>query len=306
MKQTGGLARAGAAAGIALCCIDAIAGNVEVEFSFTRFSSTFAEHSTAFRDGDFTTWQGGRISWAGGSGSGSADLPAYAESFTDAFVAISPSGVRYSQPREHPLAVPEGASQLSFDESMGWQWTNGFRYEPFPSRPEATNTIQFSAAQATGIARGDVFRLGTFSVTNGSWYSPLNGGLDPVEIGFRIRTRSADPLLDGHEFQGTLGYATYASVGGTALENADAYWIVERPELGAARVFELQSGSFELYGHIGSLEVDGFGNPSGGVILTASIEAIPEPSTCALLTLGFGWVVWSTRRKLAGSSAVGG
>ncbi len=87
-------------------------------------------------------------------------------------------------------------------------------------------------------------------------------------------------------------------------DDADYAFFVGRPDLGEMRVYEAASGlgntgSIELWGHIGSLIPTGFRNATGGVFLNP-FAVVPEAGTIALLAAGLlSFVAGRHRRRRA-------
>ena len=95
------------------------------------------------------------------------------------------------------------------------------------------------------------------------------------------------------------------------FEEADFFYVLERPDLGSARVFDLYRqppgnpgnvGLFAFNGKIGSLIPTGFValNDAGFTdpsIQTGPLNPIPEPETYALLLAGLGLLGFMARRR---------
>lgn len=274
----------------------ASAALVDIDFDLTSFSAPFAEHSSLFVSGGFSTWQGGTVSWVLG-GQPAAPQNLALQQALQPWVATSAYGVQHSEVLPHTLVAPLGADGVVFADRLGWRTLDGsFFYPAWDTSPTRDNFVVFEAASPTQVAQGDVFRLGTFRVRNGSWHSEANGGA-PVQIGFNITLRSSDPSFDGLTVTDTFVYSAYVQPGADALANADAFWIAGRPDLGAARVLEQGVGSFDLYARIGSLTLERLDGASGDVVLTAFTGPIPEPGPAALLLAGLGWVLWTVRGR---------
>jgi hypothetical protein len=317
-RQTVSAGRARLFALIASCAATAAHAQspVSIEFTFTSFSSTYSNAvSSAYLNrtdtAGFGVWQGGNVNGVELDHSlppPPVNPPIIGLQYP--YSTYGSTGVPISVPVGHELAFAPGTTSVEFSTSKGWIWeASGFQYEPW-TPPATPNLITFTPATNVLVQPGQIFSLGTFSVTNGDWLSPIIGGFDPTELGFSLTTVSSDPLLDGHEFSGTFMYKTNAVppnqvFGDAAYVNADTYWIAERADLGAARVFERglcpgtfsgdpcsYTGTFELFGYIGSLELTGFSNASGGMFLTDSIEDLPY-TPAAVPVPGAAWLMLS-------------
>jgi hypothetical protein len=287
------------AAGVMLPVAAGHAAPVSVSIAFTSITATFAEAADPYdaTEPGWGVWQNGLVN--GTPFSVAATAPPYATSGS--------AGYAISTPTAHTLALLPGTTSVTFADQLGWVWeASGYKYEPWPRDPSFANAIGFTGASNIDVQPGQVFSLGTFSVTNGSWFSTANGGIAPTQVGFELTTHSTDSALDGHLFSGTFVYKTAVAPGGTELANADIYWIAERPDLGAARIFELGSsqgntGTFDLRGYVGSLELTALSNPMGAAVLTDSIAElapVPLPAAGWLLLSGVGGLGALVRRRV--------
>ena len=209
-----------------------------------------------------------------------------------------------------------------------------------PSGPQTRNSISFTPTTGANVNVGDLFKLGTFTFTNGGW---LGGdGLPDSFFVMALRTVSADPDLNGHDLitylglHVTTGYSPDSSAySADPVDNADYIYLDSDPFhtldsdpfptfgslaiIGYAGVYEAEpalqppggsnTGSVDLYGKIGSLIPTGFANPQGGAILRSSIpvvandvvaNTVPEPASWALLLAGSGIVSAVARRRRKG------
>jgi hypothetical protein len=168
-----------------------------------------------------------------------------------------------------------------------------------------TNLIGFEAATFENIEIGESFKLGTFTYQNGQVISPF-------ELSFSLETVSDD---DGftQDYEGTLVFDTTSNnpaINPTPSERADYFHIKEETDMEGVWVYEtnevdpdsgtslLNLGTVELWGRIGSIELDEFKNPTGGAFLAAvPNNTIPEPTTIFLFGLGLLSFAGVNRKK---------
>lgn len=190
-----------------------------------------------------------------------------------------------------PTSVKVGlsGSSVSFGYSAGGQM-NEFSF--------TGNTTEVAGS---GIQ--NQFKLGSISFTNGGFY-PLSF------LDFTLTTHSIDSSLDNHTFSGRIRLDVNIPPPSTPEQNADYFTIQDTQgntlnNLGSVRVYEAEGagfcppnfpanqacdvGSVDLIGHINSLHLDSFTNPTGGAFLNSSTtsvlapsNSIPEPSTLLL------------------------
>lgn len=186
-------------------------------------------------------------------------------------------------------SLPAGTSKIDFKFS--------------PNSGFITNSFEFTPGDAADVNRGDIFRLGSFTFTNGTWF-------DAIHLAFSLTTHSADSALNNQVFTGTMNLVVNPNVADDPFLSADYFFIVERPDLGSVRVFErlIQplenpgfTGTAEFYGRIGSLIPTSFANPSGGAFISPSTQTdpavVPEPGTLCLLAGGAAFVALPRRSK---------
>ena len=166
------------------------------------------------------------------------------------------------------------------------------------------NMLSFRPGSAT-VNAGDIFRIATLNVQNGSW--PVGDGTQnvPARIGFTIKTLSSDPALNNHVWQDTLIYTNRSVDGGSVADNADLFSFLNNPQMGAFSVNDGGSGSIDIMGKIGSLIPLFLANPTGDAFLPAgpAPAPAPAPATIALLGLGLAGLGFS-RRKCANFSVL--
>ena len=176
-----------------------------------------------------------------------------------------------------------------------WNEANG---NPEGSR----NILALTGNVTSGVSidptthKSDLFKLATLSFTNGSWFSvsgsaspPYDPGLGPLYpesyFAFSLTARP-DPFI------GQSGFPGYHVVNDKLVLQStfgagtpDHLYISGNPQLGAIAVDEGVTGSVELWGRIGSLELAEFRNPTAGVALIPP-SSVPAPPTLWLLGTG--------------------
>jgi len=199
-----------------------------------------------------------------------------------------------------------------------------FRYSWVDPADIGVNVISFAPASFTNVSVGQRFLLGTLTYQNGFWYG---AGWDsallntPSDFGFRITTSSNDGAAFNQQLSGTLRNVVHAvpNDGGFLPGNheAEADWVYLTGtgvslSMGAFRVFDncckpagaSNLGSVQVFGRFNSLDIDAFGEATGGGFVTTSVEAlnpIPEPGTWAMLLLGLAGLAATRVRRPAHS-----
>ena len=237
-------------------------------------------------------------------------------SVTGAFTSITPDAALSqstvtshlaSGPTTQPLRdgettlLPAGTSNIDYEAASGF-FINSFRFTP---------------GDDANVNRGDIFRLGSFTFTNGTWFvftEPDGTRLDTVRLRFSLTTHSSTAELDNHVFSGTINMVVNPNDANDPYVSADYFYVAERPDLGSVRVFERNiqpsgnpgsTGTAEFYGQIGSLIPTSFSNPSGGAFLSPSVgidplvNPVPEPGILSLTMAGLGWMFMMRQKPKA-------
>ena len=193
--------------------------------------------------------------------------------------------------------LPAGTSNIDYSAGVG-----------------TVNNFHFTPADDANVSRGDIFKLGSFTFTNGTWFVFRSDDglslLNTIRLPFSLTTHSSTVELNNQVFNGTINLVVNANSDDPYV-SADYFYVAERPDLGSVRVFEqfVQppgnpgfTGTAEFYGQIGSLIPRSFSNPSGAAFLSPSVGIDPlvnpvsEPDILPLTMLGLGWIV-AMRRK---------
>jgi hypothetical protein len=184
-----------------------------------------------------------------------------------------------------------------------------FHYEWLtdPNSP-GVNLISFAPAAFSNVTLGQTFVLGTLTYQNGFWYGAGETSLlnTPSDFGFTIRTVSNDGPQFNQSLSGTLRNVIHAvpNDGGFLPGNyeAEADWVYLTGNgvslsMGAFRVFDncckpagaSNVGSVQILGRFNSLDIDAFGEVTGGGFVTPGVDAlppVPEPGMWAMMLLG--------------------
>ena len=191
-----------------------------------------------------------------------------------------------------------------------------FGYDTARSPGSIVNIFRFSNStqEVRGVGSDNKFKLGSVTFSNGQFY-PL------AFIDFTLTTHSIDPAFDNHSMSATIRLDVNATATPRdPYKEADYFTIQDGggnilTSLGSVRVFDnfacptstpigvnCNTGSAEIYGHINSLHLDNFANPTGGAFLnpsvTPSISPVPEPASLLMCLLGIFVVSNHRFRKL--------
>ncbi len=149
--------------------------------------------------------------------------------------------------------------------------------------------------------KSGLIKLATISFTNGDWFGvqpTYDPGLGPLyaESSFAFsQIARPDPFI------GTSHYPGYQLLNETLVLTStfgpatpDLLSFAGSPFLGSVAVDEGATGTFEIWGRIGSLEPVELRNPSASVSLLA---AVPEPESYAMLLAGLCLLGFMRRQK---------
>ena len=176
------------------------------------------------------------------------------------------------------------------------------------------NAVSFTPSAAQDLQAGSIFSVGTFSVTNGSWFGNSAGEniFPDTDIGFSVTTHSSDPRLDGLRYSDTLRFVVTSPDGANATvqQDADYFYFVGRPDLGTISVFEsidLQGnpvalgnfGTIDLQMRIGSLIPTALTDATGAAFVGDQVSNVPEPATTGLWLAGLTALGLGVRRRRA-------
>lgn len=174
------------------------------------------------------------------------------------------------------------------------------------------NLLRIDGTVTPGISidpvtrKSQSFKLATITFTNGDWYAtqpeidPGNGPLYPQSVFAFSMFVTPDPFIGNSGFPGyhvlndALVLVTTSGPG-----TPDYLYLGNNSGLGVIAVQEGMTGTVDVWGRIGSVELTEFRNPSAGVEIMASIPAspVPEPGVLAMLLAGLGLIGGVTARQ---------
>ena len=161
----------------------------------------------------------------------------------------------------------------------------------FQSRFQPPNSFTFEGASFNDAEIGETIVLGTLSYENGIVLS-LFGNSNPLPDFYtsNLTISSNSPNLTPFDFNQSLTELLTLVVTpntGTPEQNADTLFFSSFPELGSFRVLEGETGSVELLGSFGSLNLTGFGSVVSGSG-TGFVDPTPVPESSSVLgTIAF-------------------
>jgi len=177
-----------------------------------------------------------------------------------------------------------GAPDITYPDVNGIG-TNQLNFS-FPSFDP--NFFKFDGTSFENVQVGQTFVLGTLSYKNGIGF--IDGGL-PGRIGAsytsELAVSSSSSTTTPFDFNQILTEQirleitpNFLLVDGliaeaTPEQQADILYFPNRPELGSFRIYENSTGTVEVLGRFGSLELAGFGNAISGGFVDPTIDPIP-------------------------------
>ncbi|MBB4153733.1 hypothetical protein GGQ80_001639 [Sphingomonas jinjuensis] len=163
------------------------------------------------------------------------------------------------------------------------------------------NRLTFGANTPFSATLGQQFKIGSISYYNGT----IENGTELTSVGLNLAFNFADPAIGAFTKSFTLGLTSTPNTG-TADQNAD---FVTFPSFNTTDTFTVngQAYQFKLLG-LTNVVGDGFlssnasqfnvregGNASADVF--GILSAVPEPTTWAMMLVGFGMVGASARYR---------
>ncbi|MFM2026128.1 MAG: hypothetical protein RLZZ339_843 [Cyanobacteriota bacterium] len=162
------------------------------------------------------------------------------------------------------------------------------------------NFFKFDGTSFENVQVGQTFVLGTLSYKNGIGF--IDGGL-PGRIGAsytsELKVSSSSSTTTPFNFNQFLIEQirldityNFILVDGlisrdiTPEQAADILYFPNRPELGSFRIYENSTGTVEVLGRFGSLELAGFGNAISGGFVDPTIDPIPNAPAVAVSESG--------------------
>jgi hypothetical protein len=187
------------------------------------------------------------------------------------------------------------------------------------------NFFRFDGTSFENVQPGQTFVLGTLSYKNGIAF--IDGGLQGTQIGAsytsELEVSSSSSTTTPFDFNQILTEQIRLDVTYNALvvnglisaatpeQAADILYFPNRPELGSFRIFENSTGTVEILGRFGSLELAGFGNAISGGFVDPTIDpiptdvAVPEPENIAgLLAISIVGAASTLKCKLKPSKLI--
>jgi hypothetical protein len=187
-----------------------------------------------------------------------------------------------------------GSASYTFPSTLG---SLDFHETQFGGNPPP-NAISFTPAAQQDVVAGQIFKLGTISITNGTWYGV--GAQNSFHL--ELTTVSSDSTLNGHVLSDDLIWFITSNVAtNTPEDNADSIYFSNFKAVGVLWAYEagvpgkLNTTTADLYGRIGSLTPTSFQNVQGGFATpdldpTPAAAVVPEPASMVLVGFGIGLI----------------
>ena len=162
------------------------------------------------------------------------------------------------------------------------------------------NQLSFDPSSFSNQPKGETFVAGLLEFNNGESVT----GSQVSSVLLTLSTFSGDPdftqMLDVPINIITTDNVSDGQGGILDIPSADFIYFADRPDLGSFRVFENESTSIEVLVEFNSLDLIGFGavtDPSVGFLSSSVSNAIPEPTTLALMGLGLAGIGYRRHRS---------
>ena len=205
-----------------------------------------------------------------------------------------------------------GAPDITYPDVNGI----GTNQLDFSLPDSAPSFFKFDGTSFENVQVGQTFVLGTLSYKNGLGF--IGGHTSELAVSSSSSTTTPfdfnQILTEQIRLDITYNFLLVDGVifDATPEQQADILYFPNRPELGSFRIYENSTGTVEVLGRFGSLELAGFGNAiSGGFvdptidpIPTAPAVSVPEPSSIlSFLALGTLGAASTLKRKLKPSQS---
>jgi len=168
-----------------------------------------------------------------------------------------------------------GAPDITYPDVNGIG-TNQLNFS-FPSFD--SNFFKFDGTSFENVQVGQTFVLGTLSYKNGLGF--IGGHTSELAVSSSSSTTTPfdfnQILTEQIRLELTPNFLLVDGVifDATPEQQADILYFPNRPELGSFRIYENSTGTVEVLGRFGSLQLAGFGNAISGGFVDPTIDPIP-------------------------------